>query len=216
MKNLFDRYSRRARLYPTLILLVPVWFFLYGYWGVELSDWEKLIFQSSLGLAFVFLVSELVVRNLGKFFETQLFNKGLGFPTTRWLMKSDKTLGQQRKTALYKKIKKDFNYDLDKASKKEIADAVSQIRLKVANGKLVLQYLERYGAWRNLSSSSLFSALMAAGFTLFLWLNQNEFWIAEFTLALAFLVVFLLRKKIMLHFADEYAEQIFNEYLSLK
>lgn len=217
MKNLFDRYSRRARLYPSLILLLPVWVFLYGYWGIELDNLEKLLLQSGLGLAFIFLFSELVIRNWGKVFENQIFKKGMDFPTTRWLMKGDKTLGEQRKKALYEKIKRDFDYDLShNTSKKDIADSVSQIRLRVGSGRLTLQYLERYGAWRNLSSSSSFSASIALALTIFLLINNNPVWLAEVILSIIFLFIFLFRKKVIVYLAEEYAEQVFNEYLALK
>lgn len=215
MKNFFDRYSRRARLYPSLILLTPIWVFLYGYWGIDLDNVEKLLLQSCFGIAFIFLFSELVVRNMGKLYENRIFKKGLDFPTTRWLMKGDGTLGGQYKRALQEKIKQDFGYDINNASRKNIADSIAQIRLKVGNGKLTLQYLERYGAWRNLSGSSIFSALFALLFSVFLFLGNNQIWLVELVLFMVFFFIFLFRKKTIVYLADEYANQIFNEYLAL-
>jgi len=89
IKELFDTYGRNARLYPAVLLMVP----LFALPGV-LSGVEKLSRGIAMGIVGVALLYALThwVRTLGRRAEKQLLAKWGGFPTTRWLLWHDRTL----------------------------------------------------------------------------------------------------------------------------
>lgn len=216
MNKIFNRYAWNARIFPTIILLVPIWIFVWKFWGIDIEKLGSILTQSVFGLAILLLSSEFLTRNLGKKLENKVFENGKLFPTTCWLQKENSELSEQKKKRIYDKIKEDFKIDLKNSTAKDIKDAVSQIRLKVGNGKLLLQYNERYGAWRNFSASSIYSAMLSLLLGVYFYFSDAKIiWIILFIgLIILFGAAFYFRKKILLFCADEYAEQLFNEYLS--
>lgn len=89
LKELFDTYGRNARLYPALILMVPM-FALPG----ALAGTERLSGGIATGAVAVAALYALThgVRALGKRAERRLVKKWGGFPTTRHLLWQDSTL----------------------------------------------------------------------------------------------------------------------------
>lgn len=92
LAKLFDAYSRKARLYPALITLMPV--------GVAvLSLFPSLLQKELLGvlvgaaasIGLLFLLAD-IARTMGKRAEKHLLVEWDGWPTTRWLRHSDPNL----------------------------------------------------------------------------------------------------------------------------
>ncbi len=89
LKELFDTYGRNARLYPAVLLMIP----LFALPGV-LNGIEKLSSGIVTGVAGVALLYGLThwVRALGKRAELRLMKQWGGLPTTRHLLWHDTTL----------------------------------------------------------------------------------------------------------------------------
>lgn len=94
LKELFDTYGRNARLYPAVLLMVP----LFSLPGV-LNGIEKLSSGIATGIVGVALLYGLThgVRALGKRAERRLIEKWGGLPTTRYLLWHDATLDSTTK-----------------------------------------------------------------------------------------------------------------------
>lgn len=94
ISELFDVYGRNARLYPAVLLMVP----LVALPGV-LNGVERLSSGIAMGIVSVALLYGLThwIRTLGKRAELRLVAKWGGLPTTRWLLWHDHTLDSTTK-----------------------------------------------------------------------------------------------------------------------
>lgn len=225
MKNYFDKYDIFARYIPAMICTVPIFIFL----DLLKINIQKIIkigdiiniegVNISVTFAFIFLFI-FISRYLGKFvFEQIIFSNELKFPTTELLLESDERLSKEIKIKLYQKIKVDFGIDLEKFKeensklRKIIRDTVSQIRLKVGNGKLLLNYNIQYGFFRNLLGGLLI-ALPVSCINIWVSLNQSKvyLWISILFSIMAF-VLLLFSKQILTKLAENYAKRLYDEYL---
>lgn len=118
LKELFDNYGRNARLYPAVILMVP----LFALPGV-LNDIEKLSSGVAAGVVAVALLYALThgVRALGKGAERRLIQKWGGLPTTRHLLWQDGTVDSTTKRRYHKFLRAN-GLDMPSAEE-EVADA---------------------------------------------------------------------------------------------
>jgi hypothetical protein len=87
--NLFDRYARKARLYPALLALLPVFTTILILFPVTYKSVGSAIVSLAISCGvLMFLASN--VRYLGRKKEQQLFKLWGGKPTTVWLRHSDR------------------------------------------------------------------------------------------------------------------------------
>lgn len=235
MKTLFDGYSRKARLYPTLLVIAPVLIYL----GFLFSDNLKRVTQNFLlhetkapiaimmGVALIFVVfvhmASFFIRNRGKIWEEKIFRDGYGFPTTRLLLWKDHSFSEIMKQRLHDAIKTDFQISLPNRNEEEkdiekaeqtIRDAVDLIRPTVSNGRIVIQYNTQYGFVRNTLASVDLLVVECAVCSVFSYLtNQNK---TECILFAFFVVLFGLiwsvRQKLLMPHANRYAKTLLQEY----
>ncbi|MBU3924835.1 hypothetical protein KJ854_02775 [Patescibacteria group bacterium] len=155
--------------------------------------------------------------------QDNLFQDELHFPTTNFLLYSDQTYTLERKEKIRIKIKKDFNINLLKAveekndeneARKRIKEAVDLIRNKVKDGRLLLQHNIEYGFVRNLIGG-LVILLPFSFFTsiFFMFEKNNLAMVLSIFLFLFFSIIFLNKKSILIYFAHNYANILYNEYL---
>ncbi len=226
IKENFDDYNLKARVYPSLIALAP--FFLLAYILIKnqagLNIIASLASSSLITMLLLFFISD-IVRNLGKFLESKVFGNELYFPTTEILLHINTYLTAEKRLKIYDKIRSDFQFSLateveeknnENLARQKIKEAVGLVRQKVTNGRLLLQFNIRYGFWRNLIGASLFSCAFCIVdlviFLLFYTSFASSF--IALILFLFYLSIFLFRKLLLKFFGFQYAEQLFLEYLT--
>ena len=95
LSDLFDSYSRQARLQPALLTLFPLF--------VSAAVWFPVLYELAVGLASLAIACGAVVylahiaRALGRKAEQRLFTSWGGMPTTLWLSHGDDNLDAQTK-----------------------------------------------------------------------------------------------------------------------
>lgn len=226
LKENFNEYNLKARVYPTLIALVPALLFLYFFIHdlAKLGVIISLISSSVLTILCLYFLSD-IVRNLGKLVEIKIFKNELYFPTTEFLLHANAKLSKSKRAQIYDKVKKDYGCILcsaeeekkdESAARQKIKEAVGMVRQKVGDGRLVLGFNIRYGFWRNLIGISLFSAVFCVfGFIFFLIGKNYTAYLVFATFFLPYLAIFTFRKGLLKFFGYQYADQLFLEYLSL-
>lgn len=104
--NVFDQYNRRARLFPSLLALLPPLLLLVTWFPALLTDISGksflVLFASMGGL---YLLSTLS-RTAGKKAEKRLLNKWGGWPTTLWLRHRDSHLNELTKRRYHDYLKR--------------------------------------------------------------------------------------------------------------
>lgn len=164
-----DTYTKYAKVAPAIIVMVIPSILVCNLCLSYLQDIK--FFSKTIVKICSFLPISCIVCSLG-FFCREFFritskivfqyiffkNDDTEMPTTIWLLHSDKTLSEQEKKHLRKKVKNDFGIVLpskDKEkrnlveAKKEIAYAVRQMREVTRGNKILLQYNYQYGLFRN-------------------------------------------------------------------
>lgn len=225
----FDKYNRIARIYPSLIILIP---FLIFTLNCNISNLET-IFENILQLKIVGNITISVVllffftqinRLLGKFlFERYLFSNELEMPTTNFLLYTNSEFSTDYKNQLRNQISNDFNIKLPSENdeikdiinaRKMIVESVGLIRQRVKNGNLLLQHNIEYGFFRNLIGGSIIGFLMSAFDTFYFHINNSIAlsWLC-LCLALLFLTLILIHKPVIRYLGNLYAKRLFQEYL---
>lgn len=168
--NSMDRYDVQARYAPAILCSAP--FILIGFYflnSIDADFWNKLLALSfggvtmSVALYFLFAYS---CRAVGKMLEERMFNNGLDFPTTNFLLKKDPTFSEEQKTNIRAKIKSEFGIDLDDKvsdtcnNRRRINEAVCQIRRKhSSDNKILLQRNIYFGFAKNMAGGSIIAIL---------------------------------------------------------
>lgn len=89
-EKIANTYERKARLYPALLMLVPIIVMVAGVYGVALELKAATIgLLASFG---IFYLAASIVRELGKRIEGALFEEWGGKPTTQLLRHRDKSI----------------------------------------------------------------------------------------------------------------------------
>jgi hypothetical protein len=226
----FDSYTVIARFFPALLCAVPV--FVLWYFLLREPAWQDLLgflinlrCIGTLSITVVFLYFyALFVRFAAKQFERRYFTDARGFPTTYFML-----YGNQSYSADYKKKFRDRVRALWKLSpldavgeqeqpseaRARLDECFAQIRLRVGAGKLVFQHNIWYGFARNLVGGSLFAALISAANIAFgcLLFHAPALVIASGILLLAYLLIFAVRRPILVQHGEAYARQLIAEFM---
>lgn len=172
--KIFSQYNVIARIFPTIIGLIPFFIFQYFFLNNILSiDSVIASVVGNIGLSTILLYAfnQYFVRIPSKMFEDWLFGKQLYFPTTSFLLYSDDEYSDDFKDKIRQSINSDFSIQLpnkeeekkdEKAARKRIKEVIRLIIGKVQDGYLVLQHNIEYGFVRNLWGASLVGLLGSA------------------------------------------------------
>ena len=137
--NLFDRYARKARLYPALLTLFPVFVTILLLFPMAYTSIGSAIVSLAIGCGvLMFLASN--VRYLGRKKEQQLYKLWGGKPTTIWLRHSDRNLDaltKQRYHAFLSKQVLDLKLP---SSSEEAANPLSADDCYESSVKWLLEY----------------------------------------------------------------------------
>ncbi|RXJ79338.1 hypothetical protein [Arcobacter sp. F2176] len=228
-----NSYTVSALYIPAFILLIPIYliFQMHEVNIIELFNkldtlnltWNEISISSNLVL-WIFLAN--LIRYIGKHqLENKIFNFGRTFPTTQFLKKKSNILSQSFKNRIFELIYNDFNFDISKLNNMnkdeeelELKDYVSQIRIKVGKGTLTFNHNVRYGQIRNFIGG-LYIILPILIINSIYIFYISKYGLIENTLLVInflFFLIFLLKKTIIIKYADEYANMLFNDYINLQ
>lgn len=225
MNQIFSKYSLEARIYPTIIGMIPFYLLQYIYFSnfifSELFS-AKIITNISSSLVALYFVSEFFVRFPSKLFEDKLFNKKIGFPTTEFLLFSNHEYTKSFKEKIRTKIKKDFSIILfeekeelenEEEARMRIKEAIGLIIGLVRGGYMVLKHNISYGFFRNLWGASLIGAISSV--VLFFLSLKNSYWVpvVAFLLFIFYILYLTFGKYIIKYFGANYARKLIEEYL---
>lgn len=155
-----DPYERKARLFPALIVVLPIVILVMSLNPVGEGWVTKFLSAGIVGGTLVLALAHLASA-AGNRFSDRFWKKRDGLPTQRWLRRSDNSHSTQQKQQWYAAIKKLTGLDIPAAvastpSEEEaiISDAVRQLRYRIrgkAEAKMVDKHNEEYGFARNLA-----------------------------------------------------------------
>ena len=235
MKKLkfWDEYEIKARYIPCFLAAVPPVHFLIQFLGP--SFWESfannigwlLAANISLSLIVTLALIQLQCGIAKHWIEESIFGKGgINFPTTNLLLFQNHVLSRSMKVGIRERIRNDFNFKLmdevresdDTEEARRLArEAVGFIRGYVRKGLMTYQYNIRYGFMRNLIGGSLWACAGSIGNGVMYGLQKNWEPLALFACStLLFSSIVIFKKRILTKFADQYAEILFSEYLTMK
>lgn len=142
MLSLFDDYERNARIYPAVLLSIPIMIACYSFSSLVNSPaFTKIASSSLVVLAGVVLLSN-VVRFFGRKIEPMIWEKWGGAPSTRFLRKEDRTLGREIKDLFYQRVIQEAKIDLlNDLTDERIEQAFRFVRN-------VLHNKDKTGLWR--------------------------------------------------------------------
>lgn len=221
--KIFSQYSIIARIFPTIIGLIPLFVFQYFYLNNILSI-DSLIAAAigNIGLStiLIYAFNQYFVRIPSKIFEDWLFGKQLYFPTTNFLLYSDDEYSDDFKNKIRTRIQSDFSLQLpDKEAeskdeidaRKRIKDAVRLMIGKVQDGYLVFQHNIEYGFVRNLWGASLTG--MLGSLLLVVASNYSNFlYTVGIIFTVAFVAYLIFGFLILKYFGRAYARKLIEEY----
>lgn len=223
-------YYIRARMFPAMLTAIPVVILYYFLLGTKLTELVNyvlalpIILHLTIGCALVYAMT-LVNRFLGKeIFQAVFFKNEMDMPTTNYLLYSNTTLGLNMQRMIRQRIQTDFSILLlseaevnsnPEEARKQIVFAVSQIRNKTRDNKLLLQHNYEYGFIRNFLGGSIF-ALIACLVNLYIFKyripNPYAFNVS-IILAVGYLLFVLCSKWLIHRHARAYARVLFEQYL---
>ena len=222
----FNEYSRKARVYPMILCLAPLYISINPILIVlNASELAPKITIGSIMIVAAIHFGVDITRNIGRLIEKKVFENGNSFPTTNLLLSANNHFSKEAKREILLKIKNDFNIEMpseaeqiknELGSRKRINEAVGLIRQKVKDGRLLIKYNIRYGAWRNFIGGSFVSVLLCLiNIILFSIGKDNQLLLISSVLCILYLGVLIFMKPLLHFFGGEYANQLFLEYLSL-
>lgn len=225
-----NMYTLIARWVPAVLCVAPlvlIYVFL-------IRDPIKPFFDAYLSLKWVADVPTTAVllfamamagRAAGKdIFERWWFGAdGIRMPTTLFLLYKDGEYSPEFKARLRTKIRVDFGIQLpsvdeestnEQRSRKRIAEAVSQIRLKVRGGHLVFQHNAEYGFIRNLAGGALIGALISlVAIFLFRYYPNYQATVAAMVMLGFYACLLLFARPVANAHGKRYARVLFQEYM---
>lgn len=226
----WDKYDRQARVYPTILVLIPLFTLQYFYLNKAIADWKN--FWHSLLTVAVFSVPAVLfylimnaVQVLSKaLFESLVFKGGVHFPTTDFLLHSNNEFSANYKKLLRDKIKSDFNIKLasktdeendELEARRRISEVVSFIRDKVKAGRFIHAHNIRYGFARNLVGGSILAcALSIIDMFIFYFVDFQLFPLVFSSVLLLIYFLILISGRFTIRFlANIYARKLYEEYM---
>ena len=169
--KIFSQYNIIARIFPTIIGLIPFfvlqYFFLNNILSID-SVIASAVGNVGLSTILLYAFNQYFVRIPSKIFEDWLFGRQLYFPTTSFLSYADDEYSDDFKDKIRVSVNSDFSIQLpnkeeekrnEKVARKRIKEVIRLIIGKVRDGYLVLQHNIEYGFVRNLWGASLVGVL---------------------------------------------------------
>jgi len=231
MLNIFDSYERNARVYPAIIVSLPLIITCYSISSLFKGSFTiKLSINSPIILATLVLLSN-IVRHYGKETESKIWKDWGGAPSTRFLRKDDTYFASATKQKIYQKILREENINLDADNSDEKINQAFRVicnRLRLQKNKGLWQKFNmEYGFNRNLLGSrkiwlilSILSSATCFAVNFYLGNNSNFLIILGGFVNLGIVCVsilcgWIIIPKLIKGIAERYAEEVILSYLRL-
>lgn len=228
MNDLFSKYSLEARVFPTVLGLIPLFILQYlyiaGLLPIELLA-VLIIGNITLSLIVLYALSEFVVRLISKVLEEKIFDARKNMPTTRMLLFGDSEYSREFKEKIRAKVNSDFGLTLpneheelhdEKGSRIRIKEAVGLIIKRVGSGSLVLQHNIAYGFARNFYGASLVGVVFSVPLAILSYMNSDTaVTILAVVLLVGYCIYLILGKRVIVFTGNLYARKLIEEYMSI-
>jgi hypothetical protein len=232
--KLWDEYEIKARYLPCLVSVIPLSHFLLLLLGRNFlnkifSESDRLLVISNISFPLVLVLCLIQIQTtFSKYaIEGKVFGRGGEyFPTTNMFLLNDSSISQERKALIRNKLTEYFSLVFltledelknQKNARMQAREVISYIRRKVGRGVMTHQYNIRYGFFRNFIGGCIWAIPGSIGCAI-LYAVNNE-WVTAFvfiSFALLFIVLFILKRRILSSVAFSYADSLFNEFLALE
>ncbi len=224
--KIFSQYSIIARIFPTIIGLIPLFILQYYFLGNILSiDSVIASVIGNIGISTILLYAfnQYFVRIPSKIFEDWLFSKQLYFPTTNFLLYSDDEYSGDFKDKVRQSINSDFSIQLpdreseksdENDARKRIKEVVRLIIGNVQDGYLVLQHNIEYGFVRNLWGASL-TGVLGSVLLVAMTAPTSSLRSVATIMVLIYGFYLLFGSLIIKYFGQAYARKLIEEYYKM-
>lgn len=226
-------YYIKARLFPTLLTVIPLLILLNVIVAPLYHDSLSQIFAvlpliTNLGLsgALIFLmvqVNRLVSKEV---FQRFYFQDEIKMPTTNHLLWSNAIIEKQTKIMIREKIRVHYDITLmdeeeeslnEMTCRKQIMVAVSQIRNSLRGNTLLLQHNIEYGFFRNLVGGSLVAIIFSIVILVYALIhNDTTLTITGIILGVLYVVPILLSKMFIHRYGNYYSKILYEQFLSIR
>lgn len=231
MLNFFDDYERSARIYPAILLSIPIIITCYSFSALVNSPFFTKITSSSIIVLVGVVLLSNVVRFFGKKIEPIIWEKWGGAPSTRFLRKDDRTLAREMKDVFYQKVLQEAKIDLlNDLTDERIEQALKFVRNVLYNKDetgLWRKSNKEYGFARNLMGSRWVWVILSFGLAFTCWFSIRYFSSDTNNLIVgailnaccglgAILCGWCILPGLTKGIAERYAEQVIISYINLK
>jgi hypothetical protein len=226
-------YYLKARLFPTILTVIPLLVFLNTIAATYYNDILKevsivLPLISGLGLsaALLFLMVQVNRFVAKEVFQRFYFQDEIQMPTTNHLLWKDTFFDSSVKEKIRLKIQQKFNIEVltvgeeeldELKSRKLIVTAVSQIRNCLRDNKLLLQHNIEYGFFRNFLGACLIAVLVSIVILLYGLIKKET---AQIHIGIGFTLIYLIpilfSNPIIKRFGNYYSKVLYEQFLTLK
>ena len=226
-----------ARFVPAVVTFVPVAILIYlllvqgmpAFYDKTHAMIQKQLspfWRTAIALMIVYLWG-MLVRMFSKWCENKFFKDELHFPTTDFLMWSNRVFPVAYKKVLYVKVAKDAGFGLltpedelrdECEARSLIAAAVARMRDKTRGNKIVFWYNVTYGFVRNLTAGSVFSLVAALALLYLVWQKgvESTLFALGSLFTLTYLLLIALAKHLCCFAGRLYARALINAYYNLE
>lgn len=225
-------YELYARYFPAILTGIPL--LLLGFYLSKDGEIKQLLDYVlslkffgyvSLSVILLYFYAQLI-RTTSKAFEQSYFIRQKGFPTTYFMLYSDSTYSDAFKDMFRQRAyellgitlctKEEEIADSNEAMKR-LNEATKQIILSVGNGILVGKHNQWYGFFRNLLGGCIYGAGVSVINVLLgrFFLVSNVLTTVSLILFVIYIILFLLRKHIIVQHAEAYARQLVAEFMKV-
>jgi hypothetical protein len=217
-------YFIYARLIPAIIVSLPFWFLLYGLNQIPqvanvFSSIQGMKFVGNITISVVFQYGwAMLVREVGKHYEEKYFERQLRFPSVYFLMRPSDTFSEEFKQKIRDKTQAEFGLMLPKGvpgDEKLASDIAKLILEKVRYTKEVNRHNTWYGFYRNLFAGGILGLLLSIAMIIVGVIKHQSYsiWIGT-TFAGIYLVIFLLKRRVIVRNGEQFARQMYYSYLT--
>ena len=225
-------YYVKARLFPTLLTVIPLLLLLnvviaplYHDSLSQIFDILPLITNLGLSGALIFLMVQINRFVSKEVFQRFYFQDEINVPTTNHLLWSNSKLDNQTKTMIREKIQIHYNITLmneenetlnENTCRKQIVIAISQIRNSLRENKLLLQHNIEYGFFRNLLGGCLVAILFSIGMLIYAIIQHDAtLTTTGILLAIVYFIPILLSKILINRYGNYYSKILYEQFLSI-
>ena len=227
-----DTYYYKARLFPTVITSIPLFVFviqvlkpLYGESLKRIFDILPMLTSLGIYAGLVFLSVQINRFVSKEIFQRFFFKEDINMPTTNYLLWSNEFFAIDTKKAIREKIFSSFNITLlspteeqheDLRARNLIVHAVSQIKNKLRDNRVLFQHNIEYGFIRNLLGGSLIAIFFSIAILVFALIqsdlilrNTGIILLIVYLLPIAFCGVLISR------YGKYYAKVLYEQFMTL-